>query len=441
LGKTDLSYYPLEYQYRERQLEAERQRLLAKGMPKTVTSQIYALETQPRDPLAVQKAAIPEYMGVPKKQEHPGPEFKGGVLAGVVGTVESYVRPEVPTVVGSSIRAFLERGAPRYELYPEYMRPPEKAEKHVPHDVPYPDAFKELKELGEGYIVGSVAGEIGQAALISELTGRRKVTRTKKVTKTTTYEIYGKEAMEEGIETIAKPETFRPTKITGRPSTIPSTLSRGAQQLILKQETAQLLVPISEKTVKLETIVKEVAKTRARYVTPMVGLATRTATLPKAWQRQPYPGTRQVRADQELYYGEAYSEPKPVSKHVQEWSDLYHKQRLLEKISGKLESAIGWSPQWIGTQPRLKPKSTTRVETLLDQETKLSQSEKQMQKQLQAQLQLPRFKPISKTRTVPKPKTHLPKRRRGKGKAGFLEGWFFREYGIRGPKELLKEMI
>jgi len=219
------------------------------------------------------------------------------------------------------------------------------------------------------------------------------------------------------------------------------TIVSGGQQLIMGGETLpKMTVSAIPKAAYLEKeLLKQATRGAVQLVSkpsvgakmfPFVGMAARG--LPKAWQPEPYPGTKKrVREDVDLVY---YTEPGTVERLHPKADPLYHQARRLEKLPAKIDIVESGMKPFIGSVQKLKPtiSQVTRADIVQD----ITASQKQTLRAIEAQVpsyrMVPRGKPL-----IPRLPLEVAKRRPRKVRGRFGGGWFIREHPIRLPTEML----
>jgi len=334
------------------------------------------------------------------------PDPVGAYLSTFVGSLR--VKPEKPRLVGGKVLPAL-----GFEFTPS----------------------AELKELWKteekypGYTMGAMAGEVGYSLLTGWVAGKvyEKGAALYHKLKAPKYEVYWK--LEQAIpEEEMVPSAFKIEPFKGVPSQPPSSLSRGAERLLVQQvqKEAETLVP--SPTAFMGPLETETTKQTAKQVSQTIaGLGSAViGQLPKAWQTQPYPGTKvKIREEYETV---VYHAPKSIQDFVRE-TQVTRPQKLKAPQIGKVGP-------FIGTIPERRTRQDLRVETVLDVKTVQRQMEKQAERQLQAMLpryaQLTRGKPM-----VPRLDFEWPKRRPRGRRGRFGGAWFLREYPIRLPTDIM----
>jgi len=381
-----------------------------------------------------------------------------GLAAGFVGTFESYLRPEVPTVPGAVMEHLTVRGYPRSLLYPEYMVPKDRDKMisgmggwvaPAPYDIPPRDPYAELKQLGPGYITGALLGEATQAYLFYKAGQKLLPTKKKVVTETThivprkePYAWIGKEpskTMLMPLEQTGAPMGYKITVEPGVRTPFKTIVSGGQQLLMVEQQLPRMTVTSIPRSVYAgKELVKQATRGAVRVVSKPSRMAYAipfVAQLPKAWRYEPYPGTRQkVTEEVEIVSYEGTEAPTRLKPKP---STLYHEVRRLEKLPTELRpiAESGMKPL-IGTVPKTVLRGETRTRT----EATVQQIARQQERQMLRYIQVPRYLQIQRTRLAPPAmKLRLPKHRAREGRGRFGRAWFMREYPIRPPTEILSK--
>jgi len=410
---------------------------------KTITGQVYEAEKPPSQKKVEQLTPLLPPQWRPPEQVYKKPYT--GTLAGVVGSVESIWNPYVPSVTGAAIQTAIQGGRPSWQ-------------------------FEAMRQLGPGYVVGGIGGEVVQTVLIGK--GTEKLIGW--ASRTETGAKIGRRIPDWVKAVFVKRKKTLAPQIVSVPTVPEEQLlpvfslkeglvkSAGQEGVDLAWELMQ-----TPKTAGLQ-VIKEAATApvkikaiRGAVITPFAKTLTSVREPVSVVGREAV-----TRSGQSLVLAtkpaQAAVTQSPILSAVREIAQSVAKPTVVAETVpfALMELPKAWQriapPSLkLGTYPSVKtvqyPEMMMVVTPMVEAKTRTeqatrtvqSQSLRQMQKQIlkQSQVQMQALRMQTKTITVPRFYPQLY-RVRGRGKARRLYGaeWFSRTWPVPTPEEVARRL-